>query len=141
MISATDYHRVICLAIGSLVLTPLLLKTGLRWAEAAEHVEEKKESLSLGERARTAIVIGIGPIGQHVAHQLQETNWDVWLIDQSPVNLHGFAQRGFHTIAGDATDAITLDAAHTSAAGLFHILRERMRTCFFCFLFWVVWVW
>jgi CPA2 family monovalent cation:H+ antiporter-2 len=33
------------------------------------------------------------------------------------VNLHGFAQQGFHTIAGDATDATTLDAAHAKDAG------------------------
>jgi CPA2 family monovalent cation:H+ antiporter-2 len=118
IVSEADYHRVVCLALGSLVLTPLLLKTGLRWAETAEHLEEKQERLRISESTRPAIVIGIGPIGQHIASQLQNTGWDVWLIDQSPVNLHGFAQRGFHTIAGDATDAITLGAAHATEAGL-----------------------
>jgi CPA2 family monovalent cation:H+ antiporter-2 len=117
IVSAADYHRVIFLALGSLVLTPFLLKTGLRWAETAAPLEETKERLHISESTRTAIVIGIGPIGQHVAFQLQNTGWDVWLIDQSPVNLHGFAQQGFHTIAGDATDATTLDAAHAKDAG------------------------
>ncbi len=118
IILEVDYHRVVCLALGSLVLTPLLLKTGLRWAETAEHLEEEHESLRVSETTRTAVVVGIGPIGQHVAYQLQNTRWEVWLIDQSPVNLHGLAQEGFHTIAGDAVDATTLDAAHVKDAGL-----------------------
>ena len=117
LVSSTDYHRVVCLALGSLVLTPLLLKTGLRWAETADYEEEEKAGLRLSESTRTAIVIGIGPIGQHVACQFHDNGWDVWLIDQSPVNLHGFAQQGFHTIAGDATDTTILDAAHVKEAG------------------------
>ncbi len=117
LISSTNYHRLVCLAIGSLVLTPILLKTGLRWAGTADHAEEMKEGLRLGQSTPTAIVIGIGPVGQHVALQLHHARWDVWLIDQSPVNLHGFAQQGFHTIAGDATDDGVLDAAHVNRAG------------------------
>lgn len=79
---------------------------------------QSKEKLRISESTQTAIVIGIGPIGQNVALQLQNTGWDVCLIDQSPVNLHGSAQQGFHTIAGDATDATALDAAHAKDAGL-----------------------
>ncbi|PON18208.1 sodium:proton exchanger [Candidatus Entotheonella serta] len=117
LISSTDYHRLVCLALGSLVLTPMLLKTGLRWAETADHQEGVTEGLTLGESTRTAIVIGIGPIGQNVAHQFHHTGWDVWLIDQSSVNLHPYTQRGFHTIAGDATDDTILNAAHAAEAG------------------------
>ncbi len=117
LISSTDYHRLVCLALGSLMLTPVLLKRGLRWAETADHEEGEHEGLRLGQSTRTAIVIGIGPVGQHVAWQFHQTGWDVCLIDQSPVNLHGFAQQGLHTIAGDATDPAILDAAHVGAAG------------------------
>lgn len=117
LVSSADYHRLVCLALGSLVLTPLLLKTGLKWAETAEHVEEERQGSRISEPTRTAVVIGIGPIGQHVAYQFHHTGWDVWLIDQSPVNLHGFAQQGFHTLAGDATDATILNAAPVSEAG------------------------
>jgi CPA2 family monovalent cation:H+ antiporter-2 len=117
LVSSSDYHRLVSLALGSLVLTPFLLKTGLRWAETAEQVEEERQDSRFSEPARSAIVIGIGPIGQHVAQQFHNTGWDVWLIDQSPVNLHGFAQQGFHTLAGDATDDAILSAAPVSEAG------------------------
>jgi CPA2 family monovalent cation:H+ antiporter-2 len=117
LISSTDYHRLVCLALGSLVLTPFLLKTGLSWAETADHQEETHGGLHLSPTTRTAVVIGLGPIGQHVAYQFHHTGWEVWLIDQSPVNLHRFAQQGFHTIAGDATDDAILNAAHATEAG------------------------
>ena len=117
LISSTDYHRLVCLALGSLVLTPLLLKIGLRWAATADHEEERHDGFRLSPSTRTAVVIGLGPIGQRVADQLRRTGWDVWLIDQSPVNLHRFAQQGFHTLAGDATDDAILSAAHVTEAG------------------------
>lgn len=117
LISSSDYHRLVCLALGSLALTPFLLKTGLGWAETVEHIEEGNAGDRLSEPTQTAVIIGIGPIGQHIAHQFHNSGWDVWLIDQSPVNLHAFAQQGFHTIAGDATDDAILNAAHVPEAG------------------------
>jgi CPA2 family monovalent cation:H+ antiporter-2 len=117
LISSTDYHRLVCLALGSLVLTPVLVKTGLRWAGTSDHTEHEKEAAGLDVPAQTAVVIGIGPIGRQVAFQLHHAGWDVWLVDQSPVNLHGLAQQGFHTIAGDATNDTILDAAQIKEAG------------------------
>jgi len=44
---------------------------------------------------------------------------DVCLIDSSPVNLHAYAQQGFRTVSGDASDPDVLeraDAAHSRLA-------------------------
>ncbi len=54
--------------------------------------------------AGRAVVIGLGPIGIQVASRLETSGIDVCLVDLSPVNLHPYAQQGFHTVAGDATD-------------------------------------
>lgn len=65
-----------------------------------------------------AIVIGIGPIGRQVASRLEIMGVDVCLVDQSPINLHAFAQQGFHTVAGDARDPQVLHRARAAHCGL-----------------------
>jgi CPA2 family monovalent cation:H+ antiporter-2 len=64
------------------------------------------------------VVIGAGPIGRQVTSRLETTGHDVCLIDLSPINLHPFAQEGFRTIAGDATDSATLAAAEANDAAV-----------------------
>jgi CPA2 family monovalent cation:H+ antiporter-2 len=44
--------------------------------------------------------------------------WDVCVLDLSPVNLYPFAQVGFRTVAGDATDASALERARVGRAAL-----------------------
>ena len=39
VISAEDYNLLNAVAIGSLILTPLLLRAGLRWVEATQELE------------------------------------------------------------------------------------------------------
>ena len=43
---------------------------------------------------------------------------DVCLLDLSPINLHAFAQQGFHTVAGDARDPQVLQRADAPHCGL-----------------------
>lgn len=119
VIDEWEYQRIVVLAIGSLILTPLLLKTGLRWTQPGDEAAEMAlEAKWLGHVGQQAIVIGAGPIGRQVTSRLETTGNDVCLIDLSPINLHGFAQEGFRTVAGDATDRSTLELAHAEGASL-----------------------
>jgi CPA2 family monovalent cation:H+ antiporter-2 len=117
VVSNLDYQRVVALAIGSLVLTPLLLKTGLRWTQSVNGTDKSSsEANRLHQAGQKALVIGVGPIGRQVASRLEIAGKDVCLIDLSPVNLHEYAQEGFRTVAGDATDSATLELAEAEVA-------------------------
>ncbi len=94
-----DYQQLLCVALATLILTPFLLRWGLRWIEP-EPAHAPPPQLN-GLSPRTALVIGAGMIGRQVTSQLETFGCDVCLIDLSPVNLHPFAVQGFHTIAGD----------------------------------------
>jgi monovalent cation:H+ antiporter-2, CPA2 family len=119
VVSELNYQRLVAVAVGSLVLTPLILKAGLRWTRDADggHASEPKRAVIATEKEtdasvdRTAVVIGAGPIGRRVASQLETLGKDICLVDLSPINLHSFAQEGFRTVAGDATDPAILTLA------------------------------
>ncbi|TWU08009.1 cation:proton antiporter domain-containing protein [Stieleria varia] len=117
VLSETDYHRVVAIAIGTLVLTPTLIKFGLR-LQHSDREEERGSNGPLQQNDRCqAIVIGAGPIGRSIGSQLETLGNDVCMVDLSPINLHSFAQQGFRTVAGDATDeAILVSAGVTEAA-------------------------
>jgi CPA2 family monovalent cation:H+ antiporter-2 len=120
VISSADYQRIIALAIGSLILTPLLLKTGLHWAKLAGHAEPAEIlAVSAQDAGHQAIVVGAGRIGRQVASSLETMGKDVCLVDFSPVNLQPFAQHGFRTVAGDASEQETLRRAAAEKAAIF----------------------
>ncbi|MGE3779699.1 MAG: cation:proton antiporter [Pirellulaceae bacterium] len=121
LISIGDYNRMLFIALGSLVLTPLLLRWGLRWTDNEPQSGGRggpPTSLVGPETLRRAIVIGIGPIGRQLASRLEMLGFDTCLVDLSPINLYPFAQQGFHTIAGDARDKDVLDRAGAKHARL-----------------------
>ena len=107
LISTTVYNRMLFVAVGTLILTPQLLKTGLRWAGtgAQEPPEPETSPNRPATATEQALVVGLGPMGAAVASQLELQGLDVCLVDLSPVNLQRFAQQGFRTVAGDAGDA------------------------------------
>jgi len=118
LISQLDYNRMLFVAMGTLILTPQLLKTGLRWTRRwplADHLTEKRRGRVLPV-PKQAIVAGVGPIGRQAASQLEIMGVDVCLIDLSPVNLHHYAQQGFRTVSGDARDPEVLDRADAAHA-------------------------
>ena len=104
VLTEIDYQRVVAIAVGSLVLTPALMKAGLRLIrlDAVEFESPTDRRTHLTGRQQ-AVVIGAGPIGCALASQLETSGMDVCLIDLSPINLHAFAQEGFRTVSGDAT--------------------------------------
>jgi CPA2 family monovalent cation:H+ antiporter-2 len=110
VITAQDYNRTLFIALGTLVLTPLLLRVGARWIES----EELRPRIRLPEAqdgADRVLIIGAGPIGRDVANFLETSGWQVGLMDLSPVNLHRFALHGFDTTVGDAREPAALKRA------------------------------
>jgi CPA2 family monovalent cation:H+ antiporter-2 len=119
LISGADYNRMLFVAIGTLILTPQLLKLGLRWTGGVPHEHDASDHAAFDEQdAQHAIVVGIGPIGRQVASRLELMGVDVCLVDQSPINLHAFAQQGFHTVTGNASDPQVLQRAHAASCDL-----------------------
>lgn len=113
LLTMVDYNHFLCLAVGSLVLTPLLLRLGLNWAQQADESEGRdlRRSPLPSPSDRTVGIIGLGPIGRRVFSQLEIMAYEVILIDRSPVNLQPFAQQGFHAIEGSASDYAVLKRA------------------------------
>ena len=119
VISSADYNRMLFVALGTLILTPQLLKLGLRWTGGMPDEHHEVEQAGFHTQAtQHAIVIGVGPIGRQVASRLEVMGVDVYLLDLSPINLHAFAQQGFHTVAGDARDPQVLQRADAARCGL-----------------------
>lgn len=132
VIAKDDYQQLLCVALLSLILTPFLLRWGLQWMDPApleDWSTEPRHALP-GGAPRTALVIGAGMIGRQVTSQLETFGCDVCLIDLSPVNLHPFAVQGFHTVVGDARDAVVLRRAHVERAELVVVVvpEDRVAT-------------
>ncbi|MCA9145192.1 MAG: cation:proton antiporter [Planctomycetales bacterium] len=120
LIREVDYNRMLFVAMGTLILTPQLLKLGLRWTVGGSQVYDESDHARVGEQdAQQAIVVGLGPIGRRVASRLEIMGVNVCLVDQSPINLHAFAQQGFHTVTGDASDPQVLQRAQAARCDLF----------------------
>lgn len=119
VIDAETYRRMLFIALGTLIVTPMLLRVGLGWAGRLVDGDEEKEVFAwIGEPVRRGVIVGAGPIGRQLASQLETLGVDVWLIDLSPINLHSFAQHGFHTVAGDARERDVLERALVADARL-----------------------
>ncbi len=120
VITELDYNRMLFVAMGTLILTPQLLKLGLRPTRRSllADVEVEEQRMHLPLVPQEAIVIGLGPIGRQVASQLEIMGIDVCLIDLSPVNLHAYAQQGFRTVSGDASDPAVLGRADVAYSRL-----------------------
>jgi monovalent cation:H+ antiporter-2, CPA2 family len=112
VITPLDYNRVLFIALGTLVLTPVLLRTGLKWTEPARPDSGRlipPEALPRG--SEQAVVVGMGPAGHKAASILETAGADVCVVDLSPVNLYPFAQQGFRSVTGDATEEEVLRKA------------------------------
>ena len=112
ILTEAQYQRVVAVAVSSLILTPPLLKVGLRFVHSdATSDRAEQQTAANGSGNDRATVIGAGPIGRQVASQLEMMGKDVCVIDLSPINLHPFAQEGFRTVAGDAANRSCLQLA------------------------------
>jgi CPA2 family monovalent cation:H+ antiporter-2 len=113
VISASVYNTLMFQAIVTLILTPLLLKFGLRLAERSPPPVHEFALLrpAAPDSVPRAVVVGIGPVGGRISSQLEIKGYDACLIDLNPINLHDFAQQGFRTVVGDATQPAVLRRA------------------------------
>ena len=120
IISGADYSRMLFIGLGTLILTPQLIKLGLRstGTDVLEGLEPEDRSRHTVQEVKKAVVIGIGPIGRQLASRLETLGLDICLVDQSPINLYRFAQQGFHTVAGDAREPSVLHRADASQCRL-----------------------
>jgi len=131
VLSTQVYEYLLFAAIGSMILTPLLLKVGLRLARgiAEEPAPKGTKTVHVDHPSQPkAFVIGLGPIGARSMSYLEIQGMDVCLLDLSPINLHAFAQQGFRTVAGDATDPDVLERADVaeSSCGVISVPDDRV---------------
>ncbi len=119
-IDEVTYGRVLFIALGTLILTPILLPIGMRWTELPheEPVIKPNPKLKKHEPWLQAVVIGMGPIGKQIASRLEIQGMNVHAIDYSPINLHLLAQQGFATTSGDARDLDVLRRGEVLSAQL-----------------------
>ena len=105
----------VAVGLATLLLSPMLLNYGVRMTrdETAEQLSTNAHQGHADSGTRAVVVIGIGPVGSRIATLYETLGRDVCLVDRSPLNLQPFAQSGFRTIAGDATDKQTLEHAGT----------------------------
>lgn len=119
VISSADYNRMLFIGLGTLILTPQLLKLGLRWTGEMPDEQDEAGHARYGDSPiQHALVIGIGPLGRQLASRLEIMGVDVCLVDLSTINLHSFTQQGFNTVAGDARDPAVLRRAHADRCRL-----------------------
>jgi CPA2 family monovalent cation:H+ antiporter-2 len=118
VLGAAEAQLFIGVGLASLMLSPVLLSLGIRFArqdsgEATDDVAEAETPVLLGPKA---LVIGIGPVGGQIASLLETAGRDVCLLDRNPLNLHVFAQAGFRAVSGEATEAEILQRADADLA-------------------------
>ncbi|HEY1068431.1 MAG TPA: cation:proton antiporter [Pirellulales bacterium] len=145
LISHRGYTSFLLLAMVSMIFTPLLLSVGLKFVKA-QPVDDEEAAEGEGEPheiEKTAIVIGIGPVGKQIACRLEMAGVEPFLIDLSPVNLYQFAQQGFRVLSGEASDPNLLRRALAPTAQLVAVcvpdddaalrivrsVREMNKTC------------
>lgn len=115
LIDEVIYGKFSLVAFLTLLVTPPLLKLGLR---LTGRIEEREATVSTGpsDEIRRAVVVGAGPVGKQVASCLETQGIEIVLIDRSLVNLYPFSQAGMQTVAGDASDANVLSTAEIERA-------------------------
>ncbi len=120
LISAADYNRILFIALGTLIATPELLRLGLKsvTAPSGSHDLLEHRAATLGVAAPIALIIGGGRLGRHAAQELRRRGCEVRVVDESPVNLHCFAQEGFQTASGDARSPAVLNRVAVQEVGL-----------------------
>jgi monovalent cation:H+ antiporter-2, CPA2 family len=116
IIPASDQRQLITIAGATLLIAPVLIRWGLKRSgdevAAPEHAPE--HLLLPADSSRQCLVIGMGPVGRAVVSRLETMGYGVTAVDSNPLNLQAFAQHGFETVAGDATDESVLRSAEVT---------------------------
>jgi CPA2 family monovalent cation:H+ antiporter-2 len=116
---------IIAVAIGSIVINPLLYRAGtpfIRWAAArpalwrvlnGRDVREQDDDKgpAVAPAAHRAVVIGYGPSGRTLARLLHENGVTPTVVELSLANARQAREDGFRAIYGDATNQLILEEA------------------------------
>ncbi|MGI9457808.1 MAG: cation:proton antiporter [Aeoliella sp.] len=116
LVSEISVYRFVAIGLGTLMVSPVLMKLGLHWIDTAPSASTDSEVAAAAADTPppgSALVIGLGPVGRTVASQLDTMGYELALVDRSPINVQAFAQLGFRTLAGDATDPNLLESARS----------------------------
>ncbi len=117
LVTAPQAQQFVGVSLLSLMISPLLLSRAMKQKDApSPATETRRENVAI--ESRSALVVGLGPIGRQLASQLETAGYDVCLIDRSPLNLQQFAQQGFRTIVGDASESDVLERAEIRHTGI-----------------------
>ncbi|PQO29474.1 sodium:proton exchanger [Bremerella cremea] len=120
LIDETNYNQMLVLAIGTMIITPGLIKFAVRKLGDHESLHTKKEEkpIEARESIREAVIIGVGPVARQVASRIETSGADVRFIDLNSVNTYPLIQAGFRAVTGDATKRSTLREAEIAHANL-----------------------
>ncbi|MDR1957897.1 MAG: cation:proton antiporter [Planctomycetaceae bacterium] len=123
MFSQDIYQQMLLIALVSLLMTPLFLRVAQNRfnSQLLSEGDESRHPVRLHAPAsgtRNAIVVGLGPVGSKIVSFLELSGLNVCLVDMNPINLHPYAQEGFRTVAGDATNLSSLQLAEISECHL-----------------------
>lgn len=109
-------------AMVSIALNPILFALCQKYASRFDvndlndddlaHLE-KEEGKALKD---TVILAGYGKVGYEVAKALNADHIELVIIDQNRETVEGLREKGFHAIAGDAGDELTMDEAFIEKA-------------------------
>ena len=116
---------IIAVAIGSIVLNPLLYRAGipvLRWVEKRPALwrllngperREKDDGAGqpIAQAPHRAVVVGYGPSGRTLARLLSENGVTPTVVELSLANARQAREDGFRAIYGDATNQAILEEA------------------------------
>jgi CPA2 family monovalent cation:H+ antiporter-2 len=121
VILKSHYDYILVFALGSLLLTPILLKTGLKLmandTDSGAFGESPAAQLEL-EGITSALIVGIGDIGKQISLHLETRGFFVCAIDLSQVNLYPLSLQGIASITGDARDPAVLERARVKTVQL-----------------------
>lgn len=120
LINAENYNQMLVLAIGTMILTPWLIKLAVRKLgdHQALHTKREEKPIEAREEIREAVIIGVGPVARQVASRIETSGADVRFVDLNSVNTYPLVQAGFRAVTGDATKRSTLQEAEIAHANL-----------------------
>jgi len=121
VILKSHYDFILVFGLGSLLLTPLLLKISLRLmaddTDSGAFSEGPAAQLVL-DGITSALIVGIGEIGKQISLHLETRGFFVCAVDLSPVNLYPLSLQGITSITGDARNPEVLERARVKTVQL-----------------------
>lgn len=120
LIAPENYNQMLVLAIGTMVITPGLIRIAVHRLgnHRALNPQKKEDPIEAREMIREAVIIGVGPIARQVASRIETSGAEVRFVDLNSVNTYPLEQAGFRAVTGDATKKKTLEEAEIVHANL-----------------------